>query len=765
MPSGLRDEGMKQIIENLKTGRVELLEVPPPVLRGQGLLVRSRVSLISAGTERMLMEMGRKSLLGKARQRPDLVRKVLAKLRRDGFLATFAAVREKLDREIPLGYSVCGEVVEVGAAVRDIAPGALVACAGAGYANHAEVNYVPRLLAVPLPDGVSAEAAAYTTVGAIALQGIRNAETRVGETVVVLGLGLLGQLAVQMLKAAGCRVVGLDVAQVRVDLAAAHGADLALNVKAEGLHERVRQFTRGRGADAVLITAATSSSGPLELAAELARDRARVVLVGVTGMEVPRKEYYEKELTFIVSRSYGPGRYDPHYEEQGHDYPAGYVRWTENRNLEAFLDLVAAGSVRPEALTTHRFPIAEAERAFEMILRGREPYLGVVLTYPEATEPPPRRIVLGAAPVGRPTETVGVSFVGAGSFARAVLLPNLAKLSGVALRGIASASGLSARSAGKKYGFAYCASDPQEVLDDPQTHAVFIVTRHSQHADMACRALAAGKTVFVEKPLAVSLEQIEWIREALLGQAASRGNDPHSQGSVAGPGRTETALPSPCSPPPAPGSLMVGFNRRFAPLARELKEHVAGHGPLTVHYRCNAGQIPADHWLASAEEGGRIVGEGCHFFDFFQYLTDSEPLVVHAVSPGSGTSIDEAQATVTYHDGSVCHLLYTTQGPPSFSKERIEVFAAGRVGVLEDFRGLWLESSSGRRKRRRLFRADKGHAAELAAFVEAVRTGAPMPIPLESLLATTLVSLAAVESLRRHTPIDLAAFAAPQALG
>lgn len=723
---------MKQIIENLKTGRVEVLDVPVPVLRDEGILVRSQASLISAGTERMLMEMGRKSLLGKAKERPDLVRKVLAKLRRDGFWATFAAVREKLDREIPLGYSVCGEVVEAGAAAREFAVGTLVACAGAGYANHAEVNYVPRLLAVPVPSGVSAEAAAYATVGAIALQGIRNARPQVGETVVVLGLGLLGQLAVQMLKAAGCRVVGLDVAPARIDLAAAQGADLALDVKAEGLRERVRQFTRGRGADAVLITAATSSSAPLELAAELARDRACVVLVGVTGMQVPRKEYYEKELTFIVSRSYGPGRYDPHYEEQGHDYPAGYVRWTENRNLEAFLDLVAAGRVRPETLTTHRFPIGEALQAFEMILRGREPYLGVVLTYPQATEPPSGRIVLRSAPARRPTGTVGISFLGAGSFARAVLLPNLAKLPGVVLRGIASASGISARSAGKKFGFAYCASDSQQVLDDPETDAVFIVTRHSQHAEMVRRALAAGKTVFVEKPLAISTQQLTELQQAIQ----------------------ETG-----------GRLMVGFNRRFAPLASQLRAFMAGCGPLTVHYRCNAGRIPAEHWLAAAEEGGRIIGEGCHFFDFFQYLTDSDPVAVHAVSPGSQTSADEAQVTVTYRDGSVCHLLYTTQGPPSFSKERIEVFAAGRVGVLEDFRCLWLESETGRRQRRRSLRADKGHAAELAAFVEATRAGDPMPIPLESLLSTTLASLAAVESLWRHTPIDLAAFAPPKGLG
>ncbi|MCR4414980.1 MAG: bi-domain-containing oxidoreductase, partial [Thermoguttaceae bacterium] len=684
---------------------------------------------------------------------PDLVRKVLAKLRRDGFLATFAAVREKLDREIPLGYSVSGEVVAVGAHAREFSAGQRVACAGAGYANHAEVNYVPRLLAVPVPEGVSTEAAAYATVGAIALQGMRNADVRAGEAVVVLGLGLIGQLAVQLLKAAGCRVVGLDVAQSRVDLAAAQGADLALAVEAEGLHHRVLDFTRGRGADAVLITAATTSSAPLELAAELARDRARVVLVGVTGMQVPRKEYYEKELTFIVSRSYGPGRYDRQYEERGHDYPPGYVRWTENRNLEAFLDLVAAGRVRPETLTTHRFAIADALAAFELILTNREPHLGVVLTYPQpaSAAPPARRIELLSPAVGRPKGTVGVSFLGAGSFARSVLLPNLAKVPGVELRGICSASGVSARSAGEKYKFAFCASAEEELLADDRTDAVFIVTPHSRHADAVCRALAAGKAVFCEKPLAVTAEQVARVRQALNSLASCATACPLPETPVAAEGKPLPAAGKQCHT-----RLMVGFNRRFAPLARELKEHLAGRGPLAVHYRCNAGQLAADHWLASAEEGGRIIGEACHFFDFFQYLTDSEPVEVFARCPGPQTSLDEAQATVTYADGSVCHLLYTTRGPASYSKERIEVFAGGRVGVLEDFHTLWLESETGRHTRRRLFRPDKGHAAELQAFVEAVRGGTAMPIVAESLLATTMIAVAAVESMHRQQPVRLA---------
>ena len=448
---------MKQIVQNLKHGTIKAAEVPPPILRDRGILVRTGASLISAGTERMMIKLARKGPLGKARQRPDLVRKVLAKVQRDGLRAAWQAVRDRLDREVPLGYSLSGKVVAVGPRVRGFEVGQRVACAGAGYANHAEINYVPALLAVPVPPAVSTEAAAYATVGAIALQGIRNAEARVGETVVVLGLGLIGQLAVQLLHRSGCRVVGLDVSGERVRLAGSHGADLAMMIKDDRLEDGVLEFTRGRGADAVIIAAATRSNAPVELAARLARDRARVVMVGVTGMHIPRKPYYEKELTFIVSRSYGPGRYDQQYEVEGRDYPAGYVRWTESRNIEAFLDLVAVGGVRPEVCTTHRFPIGEAEKAFELILANREPRLGVILTYPESPADEqgtgPTRIELGVSPETKPQDTVGVSFVGAGSFARSVLLPQLAKTPGVALRGVATASGVSARSVGEKFGF------------------------------------------------------------------------------------------------------------------------------------------------------------------------------------------------------------------------------------------------------------------------------------------------------------------------
>jgi len=703
--------------------------VPAPLLREQGILVRNRVSLISAGTERMMLELSRKSLIGKARERPDLLQKVLDKLRSEGFLATFKAVRNRLDSNVPMGYSACGEVLEIGARARKFEVGQSVACAGAGYANHAEVNYIPRLLAVAVPLGVSAESAAYSTVGAIALQGVRNADVQVGETAVVLGMGLIGQLTVQLLKTAGCRVVGLDPGKDRVELAAANGADLALVTEGEPTEQEVLRFTRGRGADTILITAATKVNEPVEQAARLARDRARVVMVGVTGMNIPRSPYFKKELTFIVSRSYGPGRYDPQYEEHGHDYPEGYVRWTENRNIEAFLDLVVAGSVRPEVCTTHRFPITEAEAAFDLILADKEPYLGVLLTYPEesgsgAVAKEPCKISLSTSAESKPVDNIGVSFVGAGNFAQAVLLPAVAKCNHVAMRGVCTSSGISARSAGEKFGFAFCTSGIEEILEDTETDVVFVVTHDSQHADLAGRALAAGKTVFVEKPLAVTLDQVKQLHSVL--QKTSR--------------------------------LMVGFNRRFAPLSVRLKESFSGRVPLCVQYRCNAGAVDPDHWVASAEHGGRIIGEACHFFDFFAFLTESAPRRVYAVRPGDQTGTNDAQVTVEYVDGSICQLLYTTQGSPSFSKERVEVFAGGKVAVLEDFRQLHVAIGGRKPKRHRLLQAEKGHAEEVRAFLDAVRTGRDMPVAIDSIVNTTLTSLGAVASMQRREPVELSEF-------
>ncbi len=703
---------MRQLLQNLRTGRLELAEVPVPCVEGNRVLVRTEASLISTGTERALAELARKGLLGKARARPDLVQKVLTKLRRDGFWATLRAVTQQLDRWVPLGYSASGRIVAVGPEVRTFRVGTRVACAGAGIANHAEYNSVPELLAATVPEDVPAEDAAYATVGAIAIHAIRNAQVQLCENVAVIGLGLLGQLSVQILRAAGCRVVGLDPVAERRDLAASCGVNFVVPPN-EACVAAIRRWSGGLGVDAVLITAATTSNAPIELAAAIARDRARVVMVGVTGMQIPRKAYYEKELTFLISRSYGPGRYDLSYEEHGHDYPPGYVRWTEQRNLQAFLELVAQGAVRPRVLTTHRFPIDRAEEAFELILSGRESYLGVVITYPQNDPPIVRRIDLPTIVRRVDRSTIGISFIGAGHFAQGVLLPVVKKHREVRLRGIISASGVTARSVGRKFGFAFCGSDLQEVLDDRETDVVFIVTRHSQHAPMVCHALKAGKAVFCEKPLAINYEQLEEVRRTL----------------------EETR-----------GQLLVGFNRRFAPLAEELKNVVRGRGPLCVTYRVNAGPIPTDHWLADPAEGGRIIGEACHFFDFFMYLTESEPTELECLTPSGTTSADDGQFLVRFQDGSVCHLMYTTAGSAGFSKERIEVHTGGLSAVLSDFRHLQLDD--GRKcKSRTLWMADKGHKRMIQKFLASLlHPCGEVPIPLHQLISVSQLTLTAARA-------------------
>jgi len=759
---------MHLVTQNRKSGELAVSQVPQPVLRPGGILVRTHASLISSGTERTTLELGQKSLLGKARERPDLVQRTLDKLRRDGLVATLNAVRDQLDRLLPLGYSACGDVQEVGGRVNGFQVGEPVACAGAGYACHGEVNYIPQLLAAKLPAGVSYEAGAYTTVGTIALQGVRNADVRVGETVVVLGLGLIGQLSVQLLKAAGCQVVALDVSQERAKLAVQGGAEVSLLTSDTTVESAVADLTRGRGADAVLITAATKSNEPVEVAARLARDRARVVMVGVTGMDLPRRDYFFKELQFVVSRSYGPGRYDAEYEEHGHDYPAGYVRWTENRNMEAFLDLLAAGKIRPELCTTHCFDIEDAADAYELILSGDEPHLGVVLQYPTtmvtASGPEPGRIEVGNGKRGGQThfsatadsdqqadsdrkmsqtptceglrndgrssahrarvgkQSVGISFIGAGNFARGVLLRHLIRIPQVKLQGIMSASGVSALSAAKRFGFDFCASDPQEVIEDDRTDCVFIATQHSQHAELVCQALRADKHVFVEKPLAISLDEL--YRVSAASENTSR-------------------------------LLLIGFNRRFAPLSLKLKEHFRGTGKLHISYRCNAGTLTPGSWHSDPAEGGRIIGEACHFIDFCSFLTDSRPASVFAMGGGVPGQDDSAGITLELEDGSMAQILYTAEGSSRQGKEQVEVFGAGRSAKLQDYRRLELYDARKTRHSGGWFGQDKGHRAELEAWLKALRGQHETPIASESLIDTTLASMAAVESQRTRQVVQL----------
>src|ERR1044072_4778376 len=587
---------MKQLLQTRKAGEGVVADVPAPVAQPGRVLVRAAASLVSAGTERAFVELGRKSLLGKAKERPDLVGKVLEKVKSEGLLSTLQSVREKLDESHALGYSAAGVVVEVGEGVNEFRAGDRVACAGTGYAAHAGLLSVPQNLCVRLPDSVDFESGAFATLGAIALQGVRLAEPTLGESVVVIGLGLIGQLAAQLLKANGCRVFGVDLDSSRVELARRLGADDGC-VAGVDVKQAVMKWSRGRGADAVLLTAATQSDEPIELAGEISRLRGRVVAVGLVGMNVPRAIYFERELTLRVSMSYGPGRYDPEYEERGHDYPLPYVRWTEGRNLEAFLDMVAAGRVQTAPLITHRFPIEESERAYKLISGDAgEPYLAVVISYD--TERELERNVENESskfkvqsskfesrsPVPARASAVRVGLIGAGNYARRMLLPHF-KANGVEFVSIATAAGVTARDVGRRYGFARFVSGADEVLTDESVNLVVIATRHDSHAELARRALERGLDVFVEKPLALNDEELD----ALL-EAATRSK----------------------------GRLTVGFNRRFSPHARQAVEFFKERrGPLSILYRVNAGRVPRTHWTQDAGEGGGgIRGEGCHFGDF-----------------------------------------------------------------------------------------------------------------------------------------------------
>jgi predicted dehydrogenase/threonine dehydrogenase-like Zn-dependent dehydrogenase len=715
---------MKQLLQNMKTGKTSVEEIPVPAPRSGQALVRVAASLVSAGTERMLVEFSEKSLLGKARSRPDLVKQVLDKMRREGVVVTIGAAFNRLDQPMPLGYSSAGTIFALGEGMESFKVGQRVACAGGGYAVHAEYNVIPRNLLTPLPDSVDFESAAFTTLGAIALHGFRLAGPQIGENVAIIGMGLLGLLAGQIALAAGCRVLGIDVNPQRVDLAVSLGIQTVLRHQAV---DSAQAFTSNRGFDRVIICADTPSNDPVELAAVIARDRACVVATGAVGLNFPRKTYYEKELNFINSRSYGPGRYDPSYEENSKDYPIGYVRWTEGRNFEAVLDLMASHKLRITPMISHRFPIEKAAEAYEIITgKKKEPFLGVVITYPQEvshgdaarSSVPMTRVAVSSASVSGDTVKLGV--LGAGLFANATLLPVLKKVTGLELVGIASAGGLHARYSGEKFGFRYATSNDDEILNDPAINTVAILTRHDTHAGLVVRALQAGKHVFVEKPLAVTEEQLDEITQVL--------------------GAEHQAL------------ITVGFNRRFAPLAQLLQTFLANRSEaLFMHYRINAGYIAANHWTQDpAQGGGRIIGEGCHFMDFLTFLAGNAPVSVTATAlPDNGKyREDNVSMTFSFPDGSLGVVDYLANGDKSFPKERLEVFCGGRIAVLEDFRSLETVRNGHRTMVRK--EQDKGWKDEWVAFVNAIRTGGQPPIPYEQLVGVTRATFAAVESLRNR---------------
>jgi predicted dehydrogenase/threonine dehydrogenase-like Zn-dependent dehydrogenase len=710
---------MKQLLQNIKNGKTTIEEAPIPTPRQGMALIKTAASLVSAGTERMVVEFAEKSLVGKARSRPDLVKQVLDKARREGLINAMQAAFNRLDQPMALGYSSAGTIVALGKNMHGFKVGQRVACAGGGFAVHAEYAVVPRNLLAPLPKNVDFESAAFATLAAIAMHGFRLAEPQVGERVAVIGLGLLGLLAAQIASSAGCSVLGIDIDPKRIALASSLGLEA---VRREKAVDSSAAFTAHRGFDVILICADTPSNDPVELAGVIARDRARVVAIGAVGLNLPRRVYYEKEISFINSRSYGPGRYDASYEEEGRDYPLGYVRWTEGRNIESVVELMAKEKLKVKPLITHRFPIEKAAAAYEVITgKKKEPFLGVLLTYPDALKESKGSRVEFPSVVHRPSSIVKLGVLGAGLYANATLLPVIKNNKDFELIGIASSGGLHAQHSAKKFGFSYAASSDDEIINDPAVNTVAILTRHNSHADLAVRALKAGKHVFVEKPLALDRRQL-----AAIAKQLSTANCP---------------------------LLTAGFNRRFSPLARQLKASMADlRAPMYAHYRVNAGYIPLNHWTQDPElGGGRIIGEACHFIDFITFLVGAAPTSVtaHALPDGGKYREDNVSMTFTFPDGSVGVVDYLANGDKSFPKERVEVFCGGMIAILDDFVSLQIVKDGKKKEQRGA--QDKGWKGEMAAFAKAIREGGEPPIPYEQLIGVTRASFAAVESIRKNS--------------
>ncbi len=710
---------MKQLLQNMRDGQTTVVEVPCPKPRNGTALVRTAASLVSAGTERTLVAFAEKNLLGKARSRPDLVRQVVDKARREGLLPTLEAAFNRLDQPMPLGYSAAGTIVALGSGMEGFQVGDRVACAGGNFAVHAEYEVVPRNLLAHLPACVDFESAAFTTLGAIAMHGFRLAQPQVGERVAIVGMGLLGLLAAAIARAAGCAVFGVDLDPRRVELARSLGHTAVTRNQAE---EAGRAFSHGQGFDIVLICADARSNDPVELAGQLARDRGRVIAIGAVGLAIPRKIYYEKELFFQVSRSYGPGRYDSAYEERGQDYPLGFVRWTEGRNLESFVTLLANDQVNVSPLISHRFSIDEANQAYELITgKRKEAFLGVLLTYPNTAETalPASRVVLPAPKIPPLAGDPALGVLGAGNYASAVFLPAINKVGGVRKVAIATASGLTARHAAERFGYQIASSAEEEIISSSEINIVAILTRHQHHARQSLAALRSGKHVYCEKPLAITPEELDEVTTALASES----------------------LPL----------LMVGFNRRFAPFAVQMKAFLENTPePFAAHYRINAGAIPLNHWTQDlAQGGGRIVGEGCHFVDFLTFLAGAAPVTVSAQAlPDNGQYChDNVLITLTFPNGSTGSIAYLANGDKSVPKEYVEVFCGGRVAILNDFRRLDLSHNGRRQTLRARLGQDKGHQHAWAAFLNAVRNGSQPPIPYDQLTGVTRATFAALQSI------------------
>ena len=728
---------MKQILQNQKTGNTELVDVPCPQVKNGHVLIRTRKSLISPGTERAVLEFGKAGLFEKARKNPDKVRAVLERLKTEGIFETYEAVTRKLEQRIPLGYCNAGVVLDIGKGVYHLRPGDRVASNG----KHAELVNVPMNLCVKIPETVSDDHATFTVLGAIGLEGLRLAQPTLGETFVVIGLGLVGLIAVQLLRANGCRVMGIDMNSHRLALAKEFGAHVVDLSDGRDPVAEALVLSRERGVDGVLVTASTTSSDPIRHAAQMCRKRGRIVLVGVTGLELSRDDFYEKEISFQVSCSYGPGRYDPVYEEQGHDYPFGFVRWTEQRNMEAMMDLLEAQKIDVESLISHRFPLAEAQAAYD-VLSNDARSLGIILEYSDDTERPTESIRRPLVSLSIREDRVkglarppAVSFIGAGDHATRILIPAFQK-AGVRLKSIVTSTGATSYQAAKQFGFEQAATDADAVFADPDVDCVVIATRHDTHARFTTAALKSGKHVFVEKPLAISRAELKDIVDLYTAQNASQ------------PQRV----------------LTVGFNRRFAPHIQKIRELMKGFdGPKSFVMTVNAGRIPSDHWIQDpAVGGGRIIGEACHFIDLLRYLAQSPVTSVQADSMEASSSRlpcpDTATFTLGFQDGSIGAIHYFSNGDKTFPKERLEIFCSGKILQMNNFKKLqgwgWPHF-----RKMNLWKQDKGHTHCVGAFAKAVREGGSLPIPFEQLIEVTEVSLIVHEMLsnRVRSRIELAA--------
>jgi predicted dehydrogenase/threonine dehydrogenase-like Zn-dependent dehydrogenase len=715
---------MKQLIQNFKSGELYIDELPVPSISEGFVLVANRYSLISAGTEKTTVSTAQASLIGKAKKRPDLVKQVIQNYKKEGFKATLEKVKTKLDSLKALGYSSAGIVLASMDTEGKLQPGDIVSCAGLGYASHAEIVCVPQNLVAKVPGGVDLEDASFATLGAIALQGVRQSDPKLGENIGVIGLGLLGQITCQLLKANGCNVLGIDISPAMINLANQLGSAEAFSRNDPNLMTAIENFSQGYGLDKVIITAAGQTNDPVELSGRILKKKGVVIIVGAVKMDIPRDpDFYQKELELKLSCSYGPGRYDRNYEEEGHDYPYGYVRWTEQRNMEAFLRLLQHKSINLKPLTTHVFNIADAVKAYDLVLgKKAEPYVGILLKYDDESQLKNNIVKVNAKPI----KQFNIGFIGAGSFAQSYLIPSVKEYG--SLDTVVTRNGLNSKNVAQKFGFNNASSEPANITGNTGINTLFVATQHDTHAMYVIEGLKSNKAVFVEKPLAMNSDELDSVID-IYNKSASP-------------------------------FLMVGFNRRFADICRIAKDSFKNIGePIVMNFRVNAGFIPQDHWIQSAAGGGRIIGEICHFIDLMQFFTDDSPVKVYAECIDAANSKlkndDNISITLKFGNGSVGNLVYTANGDKSLPKERFELFGANSVFVIDDFRSGTLY----RNNKEKQFKSNgKGHKQEIEAFFKSLTGGNESPITFKSLCTTTLTTFKILESLATGLPQEIKPF-------